>query len=131
MRDNKYVIGISCIGSGVGQSVISSCRLSTLPLYTIGLGSNAFAFGAYECDAYDYTPTIYAPNFIEELIAVCLKHQIELLIPGRDDEALIYAQHQDKFEAAGIKTIVADQRFIEICRDKELMSLVLQFRMFL
>jgi len=120
---NVYTIGISCIGSGVGQSVITSCRLSNLPIKTIGFGTNAFAFGAYECDAFDYTPTIYADNFIEELIKKCKEHKVDLLIPGRDDEALIYAKNKEKFDLAGIKTIVAGQEIIEICRDKERMSL--------
>ena len=48
-----YNVGISCVGSGVGQSVINSCRISRLPIRTIGLGTNPFAFGLYDCDAYD------------------------------------------------------------------------------
>lgn len=118
-----YTIGISCIGSGVGQSVITSCRLSNLPIKTVGFGTNAFAFGAYECDVFDYTPTIYADNFVDKLIEKCKEHKVDLLIPGRDDEALIYAQNKSKFDNAGIKTLVAGQEIIEICRDKEKMSL--------
>lgn len=118
----SYTIGISCIGSGVGESVINSCRLSGLPLRTIGLGTNAFAYGAYACDAFDYTPTIYAPDFVEKLIEKCLEHQIDLLIPGRDDEAHIYAQNRRRFADAGIKIIAAGEELIELCRDKERMS---------
>ena len=118
----SYTIGISCIGSGVGESVINSCRLSGLPLKTIGLGTNAFAYGAYACDAFDYTPTIYAPYFVEKLIEKCLEHQIDLLIPGRDDEAHIYAQNRSRFADAGIKIIAAGEELIELCRDKERMS---------
>lgn len=117
-----YTIGISCIGSGVGQSVITSCRLSSLPLRTVGFGTNAFAFGAYECDIFDYTPTIYADNFVEVLIERCKRHDVDLLIPGRDDEALIYAQNKQRFEEANIKVLVSGKEMIEICRDKEKMS---------
>ncbi len=124
MKKN-FTIGISCIGSGVGQSVINSLKHSRLPFRTIGLGTNPFAFGAYDCDAYDYTKTIYDPEFIDDLIRVCKKHQVDLIVPGLDDEALMYAQNQDKFEAAGIKTICSGVDLIEICRDKEKMSNVL------
>ena len=122
MRNTIYTIGISCIGSGVGQSVITSLRLSGLPVKTIGLGTNPMAFGSYECDVFDYTPTIYSEEFVEELIKKCLEHRIDLLIPGRDDEALIYAKNKELFEKVGVKTLVAQKEFIEICRDKERMS---------
>lgn len=118
----KYRIGISCIGSGVGQSVINSLNLSRLPLKTIGFGTNPFAFGAYDCDAYDYTPSIYDERFIDNLILKCKEYEIELIIPGLDDEALLYAQNLKKFENAGIKAMCAGEELIAICRDKERMS---------
>src|SRR5690606_20978222 len=52
-------IGITSIGSGVGQSVISSCRLARRPIHTIGLGTNPLAFGAYDCDEHHALPSLY------------------------------------------------------------------------
>ncbi|WP_057935977.1 NAD-dependent epimerase/dehydratase family protein [Algoriphagus resistens] len=117
-----YTIGISCIGSGVGESVINSCRLSGLQLKTVGLGTNPFAYGAYACDAFDYTPTIYASDFVDKLIAKCKEHQIDLLIPGRDDEAFIYAKNRERFALENIEILAASEDMISICRDKEKMS---------
>jgi nucleoside-diphosphate-sugar epimerase/carbamoylphosphate synthase large subunit len=125
MLSNKYVIGISCIGSGVGQSVIDSCRLSRLPLYTVGLGTNPFAYGAYDCDVFDYVPTIYDANFVDILIEACVKHKVDLLIPGLDDEVLVYAKNRDKFQQAGILILAAGEQLIKLCRDKEKMTLQL------
>ncbi|MGM0635461.1 MAG: NAD-dependent epimerase/dehydratase family protein [Bacteroidota bacterium] len=122
---NSYRIAISCIGSGVGQSVINSLKNANLSFFTLGLGTNPYAFGAYECDAYDYTKSIYEEGFIDELIEKCKAYKIDLVVPGLDDEALLYAQNLDKFKAAGIKTIVSDAALIELCRDKEKMSEVL------
>jgi nucleoside-diphosphate-sugar epimerase len=124
-HSKQYTIGISCIGSGVGESVINSCRLSNLPLKTIGLGTNPFAYGAYACDAMDYTPTIYAGDFVDELIKKCIEHKIDFLIPGRDDEAHIYSQNKTKFDKWGIEILAASEDMIALCRDKERMSLEL------
>jgi nucleoside-diphosphate-sugar epimerase len=121
----KFNIGISCIGSGIGQSVINSINLSRLPLKTVGFGTNPFAYGAYDCDAYDYTPSIYNAGFIENIIEKCKVHEIDLIIPGLDDEALLYAQNIKKFDAAGIKALCAGEELIAICRDKERMSIEL------
>ncbi len=118
----KYNIGISCIGSGVGQSVINSLRLSRLPIKTIGFGTNPFAYGAYDCDEYDYTPTIYQENYIDKLIEKCNEYKVDLIIPGMDDETLIFSKNKSKFEAAGIKAIFSEEPLNVICRDKERMS---------
>ena len=122
MDQGKYVIGISCIGSGVGQSVVNSLRLSDLPIKTVGLGTNPFAYGAYDCDCYDYTPNIYSGGYINALIEKCLQYSTDLLIPGLDDEALILSRNIDLLTKAGIKCIVSKTSLIEICRDKEKMS---------
>jgi nucleoside-diphosphate-sugar epimerase len=118
----QFNIAISCIGSGVGQSVINSCKLSSLPIRTFGFGTNPFAYGLYECDEYVYTPTIYQADYVDILIGLCKKHKIDLVIPGMDDEAHIFSQNIEKFNAAGIKTIVAGEELLDICRDKEKMS---------
>ena len=68
MKDSCYTIGISCIGSGVGQSVINSCRLARLPIRTIGLGTNPMAYGLYECDGYAYTASYYADDYVEDML---------------------------------------------------------------
>ena len=120
-----YNIGISCIGSGVGQSVINSLRLSRLPIKTFGFGTNPFAYGAYDCNVYDYTLSIYDQGYIDNIIDKCKEHKIDIITPGHDDDALIFAQNIHKFEAVGIKVISASKELISLCRDKERMSNVL------
>lgn len=122
MTNKKYTIGISCIGSGVGQSIINSLNLSRLPITKIGLGTNPFAYGAYDCDNYDYTKSIYDADYIENLLEVCKKHKIELLIPGLDDEVLLLSKNIDKLSSENIKVICAKTELVSICRDKEKMS---------
>lgn len=123
--NKEYTIAISCIGSGVGQSVINSLRLSGLPIRTIGLGTNPFAYGAYDCDAYDYTPTIYSERYVDTLIEKCQEYDVDLIIPGLDDEVLIFAQNEEKFKHAEIKAIYPDEELISLCRDKHRMCLEL------
>jgi nucleoside-diphosphate-sugar epimerase len=121
----KYKIAISCVGSGVGQAIINSLRLCTLPIYTVGLGTNPMAYGAYDCDEFDYTPRIYSESYMEHLIRACLKHEINLIFPGNDDEVLLFAQHKLKFEQHGIKAIHAEAPLVALCRDKEKMGAIL------
>lgn len=41
----KIIVEILSVGSGIGQSVIESLRLSNFNFHTIGLGNNPLAFG--------------------------------------------------------------------------------------
>ena len=121
MRNGKYCIAVMSAGSGVGQSVINSCKLSQLPLYTVGLGMNPFAYGAYDCDTMDYVPLIYADNYVDELIRKCHEHKIDLIIPGSDDEAHILAKNISKIEHEGFKILVSGVNLLNLVRDKEKM----------
>jgi nucleoside-diphosphate-sugar epimerase len=122
MWKNKYVIGIGCIGCGIGQSIIRSCRLSHLPLRTIGFGNNPYAFGMYDCDTYQITPSFYEENYIAALIQTCIENKVDILIPSPDDELILYAQNQDHFTESGIKAIVSGNKLVQICRNKEWMG---------
>ena len=118
MQKAKITIGICSIGSGVGQSVIESCRLSPLPLRTIGLGNRPLTFGHLDCDESAQIPSYYADDYIESLLNLARSKHIDLLIPGHDDEALILAEHAPKFAAAGIQILSSSKQFHQICRDK-------------
>jgi nucleoside-diphosphate-sugar epimerase len=122
MPNRPWRIAISCIGSGVGQSVINSCRLSRLPLHTIGLGTNALAYGAYECDEMDFAPNIYSEDYCGKLIEILTRHRVDLVVPGLDDEVLLFAQAKDSFARAGIKAVASDTPLVELCRDKARMG---------
>jgi hypothetical protein len=98
MKNGKFCIAIMSVGSGVGQSVITSCNLSNLPIYKIGFGMNPFAFGACDCDEMDYVPTIYDGNYIDVLLDKCREHYVDLIIPGSDDEALILTENLERIE---------------------------------
>lgn len=118
MKSGKYCIAITCIGSGVGQSIIDSCNLSELPLVTVGLGSNPFGYGAYDCTYMDYLPSIYSPDYVDKLIEKCIAYKVDLIIPGLDDEALILAENIQKLSEAGLKIVVSSSELLGVIRDK-------------
>lgn len=115
-------LGIGCIGSGVGQSVINSCRLSRMSLRTLGLGTNPLAYGLYECDGYAITRSFYDEGYLDELLAICEREKVDLLTPGHDDEADLFSKNLSRLQDKGIEAIVSGPDLLNLCRDKELMS---------
>lgn len=121
----KYNVAISCVGSGIGQSVINSISLSKLPIKTFGFDVSPMAFGLYDCDVFLPIPLVSDKDYISIIIAICLKHKIDLIIPCIDEEVQLFSKHISAFTKAGVKVLVAEESLVEICRDKEAMSRVL------
>lgn len=64
-------------------------------------------------------PKIVADNYINEIIEICKKEKVDLIIPTIDTELLKLAENQDLiFKETGAKLSLSSLEFIKICRDK-------------
>ena len=73
----------------------------------------------------DYTRKVVAMKdleYIHNLIDICAKDKIDLLIPTIDTDLLILSENKDKFEAIGTKVLISAPEKIKICRDKNYTS---------
>ena len=52
----------------------------------------------------------------------CLKRNIELIIPTRDQELLFWSKYKNKFKKNGIYVSISPIKTIKICNDKYLFS---------
>ena len=116
----KINIAISCVGSGIGQSIINSCNLSDLPIKTFGLDFNPLSYGVHDCDEYVKTQSIDSENYISSIIEICLLHKIDLLFPGTDDEVHLFSKNISQFDANNIGVVVSGREILDLCRNKEL-----------
>ncbi len=119
---DKIRVAITCVGSGIGQSIIDSCRLSDLPLETFGLDHSAFAHGLYDCDHMIEIPKADSENYIDHIITICKENAVHLIIPGLDDELKLFSKNIEKFNQSGIEVIISDAGFLNLVRDKALMT---------
>lgn len=58
------------------------------------------------------------PAYIDELVEICRKDKIDLLIPTIDTDLLVLAEKKAKIEAVGTKVMISAPDKILICRDK-------------
>lgn len=114
----KVIIGICSIGSGVGQSVVDSCKFFREKVSLIGLGNNPLAYGAFDCDSYAIIPSYYDDQYIIEIEKIIKKHEIQILIPGHDDETLLLAKNHEKLKSTGVKVLCSPYELVLNCRHK-------------
>lgn len=64
-------------------------------------------------------PKILDKNFIDEVIKICKKENITLIIPTLDTELLTYSQNRKKIkEESGAEVLISSEESIKIMRDK-------------
>ena len=58
------------------------------------------------------------PDYVKDLLAICLKNKISILIPTLDTELILLAKSKSLFKANCIDIVISDLNLIEILRDK-------------
>jgi carbamoyl-phosphate synthase large subunit len=79
-------------------------------------------------DAYFRVARVTDPGYMDELLALCLRQRIKMIVPTIDTELMVLAQHKERFAKEGIQIIISSPAFIEQCRDKRKINLFFQQR---
>jgi len=84
----------------------------------ISVDSNPLSAGLYFSDKYYLVANSKEQIFIPEILNICKRESIKLLIPTRDGELLLFAKNKNKFVEQGVQVMVSNPEVIEICNDK-------------
>lgn len=77
---------------------------------------------AYCSDQHFVVLQASAPGATEQLIDLCVRHGVGLLVPTRDGELASLAKARDRFLASGVFVHVASLEAIELCQNKRAFS---------
>ncbi len=89
----------------------------TAKIITADLKSNAPA--SFLADTSELVPRIDNPNYIERLLDICDRHQIDLLIPLIDTELHLLSVHEQQFRDRGVTVLISAAATNEICYSKK------------
>ena len=82
--------------------------------------------GATPALAYcDYTRKICAmkdEDYIPQLLEICSRDEIDLVIPTIDTDLLVLSRNTDKFKEIGTRVLISSPEMIALCRDKNYTS---------
>ncbi len=59
-------------------------------------------------------------DFIRQILRICQKNKVELIIPTRDEELLLFARNKKEFKKNGIMVMIGDFHVVKRCLDKKL-----------
>ncbi len=115
---SRTVVGVTSVGSGIGQAVVDSLLDSAVPVTVVGFEARSLARGQYDCDVAFQSPLASSPEFIPFILDCCAREGVTLLIPGSDFEAVALAEQRDALSSQGVSTVVGPAEVVRLCRDK-------------
>jgi len=80
------------------------------------------------CQVADYAykvPRCTSPDFLDDVLDICKRHEVNLIIPTIDTELIVYAENRERFFANGTEILVSSADVIRVTRDKEKTARVL------
>lgn len=118
----------TCVGKRVEllQAFKAASENLGVSLQIIGTDITDTAPALFFCDKRYIVCKIWEPEYIHQLLSICIDNQIDALIPTIDTDLLILSQHKAEFAQVGTRVIVSDEEKIRICRDKRITADYLQ-----
>jgi nucleoside-diphosphate-sugar epimerase len=112
-------IGITSVGSGIGQSVLWSLALGEVPVRTVGMDVSPANSGIHWVD----TPVLIPPARAHDehrraIFDAVREHHIDVLIPGNDNELTPLAEWRDDLAELGCTAIISSPAAVRLSTDK-------------
>ena len=87
------------VGGNVSQGIIKALRKINIDMRLIGACVSINSAGLYMCDEAYLSPYAYEDNFIDWLIEICNKHQVDIIFTGVEENIQRIAKDMDYFKA--------------------------------
>ena len=84
----------------------------------VATDASELAPAIYDADKYYIVPKIDDPNYIDNLLDICEKEDIDCILSLIDPELSLIAKNKDKFEAIGVTPLVSSYEATELAFDK-------------
>lgn len=120
----EITVLVTGVGGGVGQSVMKGLNLSMqrdgeVEYRVIGVDADPYASGLYRADAGYRVPYAGEEGYVDRLVEIAEKEDVDILIPGSDPEVLEISRNKDWIqEEAGIEVLVSPEESVLIGFDK-------------
>lgn len=106
---------VTGIGGVVGQGILRNLRAMALDTRLVGTNTVRVSAGNHLCDAVHEVPFATAPDYIDAMAALLVRHDVGLVIPSTDYEAHVLARERARLPAT---VAAAPAEVSAFCLDK-------------
>jgi len=109
---------VTGVGAIIGYGLLRSLRSAIPEVRLIGADIYPDAVGQAWCDAFEQAPFTASPHYFDWLRQVVDKHEIDLLIPGIEQDIYRFSDDRSRLSSLNCKVVLNTARLIELSRDK-------------
>ena len=113
---NVLITGLS--GGGHGVEILKALKMSNLNLRIVGTNNTKNSFGIPLVDEHYVVPSANEPNYIETMLDIVKKNNIDVLFHGCEPELKKISENRNLFEANGVFLPINTQKVINLCMNK-------------
>lgn len=113
---NVMITGIG--GGGVGEQILKCLRMSTLNYNIVGCDMNRNSMGLTKVDKAYIVPSANDINYIECILNLCKKNNIQVLFHGSEPEMRVLSDNREIFREHNIFIPLNPKKVIDTCMDK-------------
>ncbi|HEV8284960.1 MAG TPA: ATP-grasp domain-containing protein [Chitinophagaceae bacterium] len=126
---SEKTINILMTGAGApGAAGILKCLQFNPNFEIIMADANSNAVGRWLHAEFETIPFAHEKNFIQQLLSICQKRNIHVLLPLVTKELIPLAHHKKEFEELGTKVLVSNVDGLEIANNKGRLYQFLEWR---
>lgn len=118
---DKLTVLVTGLGSSNAISVIKGLRQQDrFKIRIVGIDTNVKnrCAGAFFSDVFYNVPLAQDSRYLSEVLDICKKEKIDVIIPIIDEELLPLASNAEKFTRIGVKLMLSSASTIELCANK-------------
>ncbi len=110
---------VTATGGAIGQGIIKSIKLSSLQCEIVTADAQIDSPGLYRGNAGYVVPLANDEGFIEKIIKICNKENVDGILIGTDYELLTFAENKERIEKeTNARVILSSPEKIRIAEDK-------------
>jgi carbamoyl-phosphate synthase large subunit len=102
----------------VGYGVLRSLRMSGKALRLIGTSMYDDSVAPAFCDIFELAPPTGNPGYMDWLLDVITRHQVDLIIPGIEIDMYKWVEHVPEIRGRGAIPLLNDLALVQLCKDK-------------
>lgn len=102
----------------VGYGVLRALRSTGRPYFSVGTSIYDDSVAPAFCDVFERAPHTGAPEYLDWLLDMLRRHQIDLMIPGIEIDMYHWAAHLSALRATGALPLLNTPEVISLCEDK-------------
>lgn len=103
-------------GAIIGYGILRSLRNAGLRLVAIDI--HADAVGQHWADAFEQSVMVADPGYIDFLRDIIRRHNVELVIPGIEQDVAFFAENEDGLDDLGACVCLNNPALIRLAQDK-------------